>query len=67
MTEKVKLALIRRPEVERRTGLSRSAVYAALKRNLFPKPVQLGPMSIAWVESEVEEWIANKIKESRKL
>ena len=65
MVENSKLALLRRPEVERRTGLSRSAVYAAIKSGDFPKPVQLGPMSVAWVEHEVSDWINRKIAASR--
>ena len=57
------LALLRRPEVTRRTGLSRSTLYARMKLDAFPKPVYLTPTTPAWVEAEVEEWIATLVKE----
>ncbi len=42
--------LIRRAEVERLTGLSRSNIYNCnLHDPDWPKPVQLGPNTVAWV------------------
>jgi prophage regulatory protein len=52
--------LMRRPAVQAATGLSRSGLYAAMARNDFPKPVQLGPQSVAWRLSEVQAWIASR-------
>ena len=54
-------ALIRRHEVERLTGLSRSRIYELMKRGFFPKPVSLGVKSVAWLEIEIREWIADRI------
>jgi len=59
--------LIRRREVERLTALSRSRIYHLMKQGDFPKPVQLGTMSVAWLETEVREWIAHRIADSRKI
>lgn len=50
--------LIRRKEVERLTGLSRSRIYNLMSQGKFPKPVSLGKMSVAWLEIEVRNWIA---------
>jgi prophage regulatory protein len=52
--------LIGRKEVERLTSLSRSSIYARLadKASGFPRPVQLGPMRIAWIEEEIQAYIA---------
>ncbi len=58
--------LIRRKEVERLTSLSRSRIYTLIKQNAFPKPISLGSMSVAWIESEIQEWIAARIAEFRK-
>lgn len=59
--QKYQTALIRRKEVERLTALSRSRIYELMKQGLFPKPVSLGSMSVAWLEVEIHEWIASRI------
>ena len=58
-------AFLRRKQVETRTGLSRSAIYQYIKDGLFPKPVPLGPRAVGWLESEVSEWIAGRVKIAR--
>lgn len=55
--------LIRRPEVEARTALSRSRIYQLMETGDFPRPVSLGAMSVAWVSSEVDQWINERIAE----
>lgn len=65
--QQLNTALIRRKEVERQTALSRSRIYALMSEGSFPKPIQLGAMSVAWVEAEVQEWIASRIADSRKM
>ena len=57
--------LIRRKEVERITTLSRSRIYALMQQDLFPKQIAISSMSVAWIESEVQEWIAARIAEFR--
>jgi len=32
---------------------------------VFPKPVPLGPRAVGWLESEVSEWIAGRVKIAR--
>ena len=55
------LKLMKIKEVMDCTGLGRSTLYNYISEELFPKPVSLGTRSVAWVESEVEEWILEKI------
>jgi prophage regulatory protein len=50
--------IIRRPDVENITGLSRSSIYAKMARGTFPKPVKLGENSVGWKETDVQNWIA---------
>ena len=57
--------LLRRPEVQRDTGLSRSGLYRKIAANEFPKAIHLSENSVAWVESEVAAWIARQIAASR--
>jgi prophage regulatory protein len=54
---------LRRTVVEKRTGLPRSSLYAAIARNEFPKPVPIGAKSVAWVEAEVAAWMLEKISQ----
>jgi len=49
--------LLRRPEVEKLTGLSRSTLYLRISRNTFPKPVPLGGRIVGWLESDIFKWI----------
>jgi len=55
--------LLRLPEVTKRTGLSRSFVYAEIKDGRFPKPVKITKRTSAWIESEIDEWIERRIAE----
>ena len=52
--------LIRRPEVERLTSLSRSALYSAMSEGRFPRPVSLGRRSVAWRLRDIEGWIESR-------
>jgi prophage regulatory protein len=58
-------AILRRKQVELRTGLSRSTIYQYIKDGVFPKPVPLGPRAVGWLESDVSEWIAGRVKIAR--
>jgi len=57
--------LIRRPEVEKRTGLSRSTIYDWLKRGEFPLPVKLGKRLVAWREGDITAWIESREKRAK--
>lgn len=56
---------LRLPEVMARTGLSRSTIYVRLEQGRFPRPVSLGSRAVGWVEAEVDEWMRERIVESR--
>jgi prophage regulatory protein len=58
--------ILRLPAVKTRTGLSRSSIYLWISKGNFPSPVSLGARAVGWVESEVDDWVAHRIKESRK-
>ena len=51
------LRFLRRPEVEARTGLSRSTIYAAMDRGTFPRPVRIGVRAVAWRQDDIERWL----------
>jgi len=58
-------SLIRLSEVMRRTGYGRAWIYRLISQGRFPKPVKIGPRSVAFIESEVDEWINQRIDASR--
>ena len=60
--ETVKKRLIRRSEVEKITGLTTSRLYEMMKAKEFPKAVPIGPFAVAWVESEVDQWVNARIE-----
>lgn len=59
------LRILRRKQVEARTGLSRSTIYDGVNAGTFPKPINLGRQSVGWVEAEIEQWIRERIAASR--
>ena len=52
--------LLRIRQVLEKTGLSRSALYRKIEAQEFPAQVSIGDRSVAWVESEVDEWIQER-------
>ncbi len=60
------LTILRRKEVERRTGLSRSSIYAKISEGTFPPQIRLGLRAVGWNSLSVETWIADRIAQSRK-
>ena len=56
---------LRLPEVLARTGLSRSTIYLRVAAGCFPQPVSLGGRAVGWIEAEVDEWVRERIAESR--
>lgn len=59
------MRLIRLKEVINLTALSRSSIYKKMNNDEFPKSVSLGDRAVAWIESDVIEWIENMIEQSR--
>lgn len=55
--------MLRRPEVESRTGLSRSTIYAMMTEGTFPKPVRLGKRAVGWPESVIAEWLDSRARD----
>jgi prophage regulatory protein len=58
--------ILRLPEVKKRTGLSRSTIYSRVDQRVFPQPISLGGRAVGWVESEVNDWLTQRIEASRK-
>jgi len=61
------LNILRRKQVEARTGLSRSTIYAFISEGMFPKPINLGNRAVGWIEAEIDAWLKSCIETSRKF
>ncbi|RFP11866.1 AlpA family transcriptional regulator [Duganella sp. BJB475] len=56
------IRLIRLKEVLRICGMSRSTLYNNIKERQFPEPIRISARSVAWLQSEVQEWVELKVK-----
>ena len=63
--ERPPATLLRLEEVMRRTGLRRSALYQMIRKVEFPAPIKLGLRASGWIESEIDDWINGRIRQSR--
>lgn len=52
-------------EVRKMTGLSTSTIYERMMDGSFPRQVKLGPRAVAWVKSDVQAWIKERIGSAR--
>ena len=57
--------LLRLPEVKATTGLSKSTIYARISEGNFPNQISLGPRLVVWVESDIQNWIAEQVLAAR--
>jgi len=61
------LTILRRKQVEKRVGLSRSTIYAKIAAGEFPAPIALGARAVGWLESDIIAWIESRITSSHVL
>jgi prophage regulatory protein len=55
--------ILRRAEVEAKTGFKRAHIYSLVKEGKFPKPLRLGVRAVGWDSVEVDQWITDRLKE----
>jgi prophage regulatory protein len=58
--------LLRLQDVRSTTGLCGSMIYRLEAENRFPGRVKIGSRAVGWVESEIAQWVADRIALSRK-
>lgn len=62
----MKRAVLRRPDVEHMTGLSRSTLYSKIDPSSryydasFPKPIKLGKRAVGWREADITAWLESR-------
>ncbi len=58
--------ILRRAEVVAKTGFKRAhiySIYSLMKEGKFPKALRLGVRAVGWDSVEIEQWIADRLKE----
>lgn len=60
------LRILRFPDAVTKTGLSKSSIYERIRNGEFPAPVPLGPRAVGFVAHEVDDWLEQLIRRSRK-
>ena len=58
--------ILRLPTVKAITGLSRSTIYLRMSEGTFPEKISLGSRAVGWLETEVQDWLDERIFVSRK-
>lgn len=58
--------LLRLPAVKARVGLSTSEIYKRAACGRFPRQIHLDGRSVAWLASDIERWIAERITAQRR-
>ncbi len=49
-------------EVLDRVGFSRTHLYRKINAGSFPRPVPLGPQKVAFLESEIVQWMDERLR-----
>lgn len=53
--------LLRLPAVLEKTGDSQTVWYGKVKDKIAPQPIPTGPRTVAWIESEIDDYIERLI------
>lgn len=48
--------ILRLPDVEKATGLKKSAIYQEMAEGRFPRPMQLTAQAVGWPENDIAAW-----------
>lgn len=55
------MRFLRLQDVMSLTGLGRSTIYKFMADEVFPKTIPLGGRAVGWLESEIEEWMEQRL------
>jgi prophage regulatory protein len=56
---------LRLPQLQDRVPLSRASIYQKMKDGDFPAAIPIGPHAVAWLASDVDEWIDEQVRSAR--
>uniref|UniRef100_UPI003C7E64B2 AlpA family transcriptional regulator n=1 Tax=Pseudomonas veronii TaxID=76761 RepID=UPI003C7E64B2 len=53
--------IMRRDEVEHKTGFKRAHIYNLMKDGKFPQAKRIGLRAVGWDSLEIEQWIVERL------
>ena len=53
--------IMRRDEVERKTGFKRAHIYNLMREGKFPQAKRIGLRAVGWDTLENEHWVAERL------
>ena len=59
------MKLLRLPQLKELTQLSSAGIYRLMKQGRFPKQIKIAECSSRWIESEIMDFITEKMEERR--
>ena len=59
------MKFLNRSQVIEKTSLSKTALYALINQGNFPKPVLISTKRKAWLQSDVDDWIQERVDAAR--
>ena len=54
-------ALLRLPDVIKRVGFKKTAIYQLMKQGRFPKSISLSTRTVVWRDDEIQAWITAQL------
>ena len=57
------MRLLTLPQIKELTQLSSAGIYRLMSQGKFPKQIKIAERSSRWIESEIMEFIIEKMKE----
>ena len=52
--------LLRREEVENRTGLARTTIYRKMRAGTFPLPLKISERAVRWRSGDIDQYIESR-------
>lgn len=63
-SETSKPRLISRSEVIQRVSLCKASIYKRMKAGQFPRPISIGGRRVAWLETDIDNWITEQLSQA---
>jgi len=59
--QQIERHIMRRDEVERKTGFKRAHIYNLMKEGKFPQAKRIGLRAVGWDSLEIERWVTERL------